>query len=138
MERTWALQNPQASSQSKVTCELPARGPKGMDWYTMSFYVDGLKVQGWVPNVVFKRYKTPMVSRVSTPRYVKVNSMVGFGGTIFTDAYGNTGEAEGNALDNDNPKVELVSAFVGPKECELVGEACPILVQKYLYFFSDG
>ena len=53
-------------------------------------------------------------------RYMRINSVVEFRGEIFTDSYGNANAAD-DSLDNDDQKISIVSLFVGPKECEMVG-----------------
>ena len=75
MTKTWALQSPQASSTSKLACEIPARG-FGHDWYAMTMYVDTLKVNHWMPNLYYKNHKTPKIQELPDHRYIKVNSIV--------------------------------------------------------------
>ena len=40
-------------------------------------------------------------------------------GDFYTNSYGNS-QADEDSLDNDEENIELVSVFVGPKECEMV------------------
>ena len=63
--RTWALQAHQASSTSKITCELPKHGV-GNNWYVMTMYVDSLKVS--VVTVVKFHGVASAFSKVSAPR----------------------------------------------------------------------
>ena len=83
MERNWALQNPQASSTTKVTCEMPKRG-YGNEWYVLSMYVDSLKVNlgGWHRTLYFKDYATPKIQEINQNRYMKINSVVEFRGEL--------------------------------------------------------
>ena len=118
--KTWALQNPQSSSQTKVTCELPPHGV-GNSWYAMSMYVDSLKVSKWDKWLEYVSWKTPDIRGILSPRYVKVGDSVSFEGKIYTNMYGNTNEKEeGGNLDNDDANVEITGVFVGPTQCELV------------------
>ena len=53
VERNWALQNPQAFSTTKLTCEIPKRG-YGNEWYVLTMYVDSLKVNHAQKTIYFK------------------------------------------------------------------------------------
>ena len=64
--------------------------------------------------------RTPKIKEVEMERYMRINSVVEFRGQIFTDSYGNANAAD-DSLDNDDQKISIVSLFVGPKECEMVG-----------------
>ena len=78
----------------------------------MIMYVDSLKVSKWTKHIWYEYWKTPQVTEIHSPRYVKTNSIVEFGGKFYTDAFGNAG-ADEDSLDNDNESVEIVSVFVG-------------------------
>ena len=130
MTKTWALQSHQASSTSKVWCEIPARG-FGYDWYAMTMYVDTLKVNHWMPNLYFKNHKTPKIKELPDHRYVKVNSVVDFWGEFYTDVYGNS-QGPKNSNDDIDYSIELVGVFVGPKECEMVSDQFVIPNNTYL------
>ena len=63
------LQDPQASSTTKVTCAMPAKPPIGSDYYVMTMYVDGVKV----PNTErfglrYDEWFTPKYKEPNSPR----------------------------------------------------------------------
>ena len=96
VEKNFLLQNPQASSTTKVLCNLPRRGTlEGSNQYNMAMYVDGKKVSNshnyWVK---FEDNKTPKVKEILSSRYIKVEEKVNFYGRIFTDLYGKSGTKE--------------------------------------------
>jgi hypothetical protein len=133
--RTELLQNPQASSTTKVTCDLPPRGT-GSVWYTMTMYVDSLKVPS-VMSLAFIDKKTPKFLKVlppptdstynssskffsvESPRYYKTNDIVSFYAKLFTQQYGMANSKDA-PLDTDTATVELISVFVGKQQCEMV------------------
>ena len=96
----------------------------------MTMYVDSLKVSKHHKTLYFRHYKTPEIEKLNDNfRYVKVNSLVKFGGRIYTDSYGNA-QADEDTLDNDEESVDVVSVFVGPKECEMVSYTASIKLLK--------
>ena len=125
MEDTWLLQDPQASSPTKVTCYLPKRESYGGSaWYYLSMYVDGEKVTDTGgARIKFDWSATPEIKLHNSPRYVEVQSVVNFTGRIFTNLYGSTGPSDGEALDQDNDKHKIVGAFLGEgQDCLLMDD----------------
>ena len=117
VERTWLLQNPQASSSTKVTAECGARKTLvGNGWYSLTMYVDTKKVQDTI-SIQFRDDRTPTISEVKSKRWVRVGDQVHIRGKFFTGEYGFKPD---NALDNDNEQLELRGIFIGPNECQMV------------------
>ena len=113
------MQNPQASSSTKVTCSVgPRRSFLGDGWYTLTMYVDTLKVYE-TKSVQFVDYKTPTISEVKSKRWVRVEELVKIRGKFYTGEYGFKAE---DTLESDKSleKIELRGIFIGPKECQMV------------------
>ena len=117
VERTWLLQNPQASSSTKVTAECgPRKTFLGDGWYTLTMYVDTKKVQDTI-SIQYRDDRTPTITEVKSKRWVRVEDLVEIRGKFYTGEYGFKPD---NALDNDNEQLELRGIFIGPNECQMV------------------
>ena len=111
------MQNPQASSTTKVTCSAgPRRSSLGDGWYTLTMYVDTLKVPD-TKSIQFRDDRTPTISEVKSNRWVRVEELVQIRGKFYTGEYGFKAE---DTLDNDFEQRELRGIFIGPKECQMV------------------